>query len=92
MSYDLSVLRAILRLAMRREAANAAAVQVRAGGELADVRRGLRRLAASGLVERVGDSARLTMAGLAIAVATAKARAPKVPAIPRRARARARAA
>lgn len=69
MSIELTVLRAMLRVARRREAADEEALAVRAGGSEAEVRDALRRLDAAGLVERRGGSApRMTMAGLAVAV------------------------
>ena len=70
MSIDAMVLRAMLRLARRREAAEEDAIAVRVGGSQGKVRASLRRLEADGLVERrVRQAPRLTMAGLAIAVA-----------------------
>jgi Mn-dependent DtxR family transcriptional regulator len=74
MSYDLSILRAMLRLARRREAADVEALELRVGGDPSEVRASLRRLAAGGYVERLGATgARLTMEGLAVAVATVAA-------------------
>jgi Mn-dependent DtxR family transcriptional regulator len=69
MSIELTVLRAMLRVARRREAADVEALAVRVGGSPAEVRDALRLLDAAGLVERRGRSApRMTMAGLAVAV------------------------
>jgi Mn-dependent DtxR family transcriptional regulator len=69
MSIEAAVLRAMLRLARRREAADAEALAVRLGGSAAAVRAAIRRLDAAGLVERrAGDAPRLTMSGLAVAV------------------------
>ena len=69
MSIELTVLRAMLRVARRREAADEEALAVRVGGSAAEVRDALRRLDVAGLVERGGRSApRMTMAGLAVAV------------------------
>ena len=78
MSFDAMVLRAMLRLARRREAADEEAVAVRTGGSPAQVRSSLRRLRAMGLVQRVAHEPRLTMPGFAIAVALLPANAPRV--------------
>jgi DNA-binding GntR family transcriptional regulator len=70
MSIDTTVLRAMLRLSRRREAADEDALTVRSGQTRATVRDALRRLEAQGLVERRPRlPPRLTMTGLAIAVA-----------------------
>ncbi len=75
MSYDVQILRAMLRLARKREVADVEALVARAGGAAADVRGALRRLDAAGLVERLAeDAARLTMAGFAVAVSTVELR------------------
>jgi Mn-dependent DtxR family transcriptional regulator len=68
MSIEATVLRAMLRVARRREAADEEALAARVG-DPAEVRDAIRRLDAAGLVERRGRAApRLTMAGLAVAV------------------------
>ena len=77
MRYETQILRAMLRLARRRQAAEVEALLERVEGEGADVREALRRLEAQGLVERAGASARLTMPGLAVAVACVAAKAGK---------------
>jgi Mn-dependent DtxR family transcriptional regulator len=70
MSIDILILRAMLRLARRRKAADEGEVAVRVGGAPGSVRAALRRLDARGLVERRhGQAPRLTMAGFAVAVA-----------------------
>jgi Mn-dependent DtxR family transcriptional regulator len=70
MSIDIMILRAMLRLARRRKAADEGEVAVRVGGAPGSVRAALRRLDARGLVERrPGEPPRLTMAGFAVAVA-----------------------
>ncbi len=70
MKVDIEVLRAMLRVARRCEGADEEAVAVRIGGSRATVRAALRRLDAQGLVERRRQHPpRLTMAGLALAVA-----------------------
>jgi Mn-dependent DtxR family transcriptional regulator len=69
MTFDTTVLRVMLRLARRREAAELDAVAVRLGAPAAAVRASMRRLDAAGLVERRGDQApRLTLTGFALAV------------------------
>jgi Mn-dependent DtxR family transcriptional regulator len=70
MSFDGKVLRAMLRLARRREPAEDASVALRVGASEGQVRASMRRLGAAGLVERTpGRVARLTMSGFAVAVA-----------------------
>jgi Mn-dependent DtxR family transcriptional regulator len=69
MSIEAMILRAMLRLARRRQAADGEALTARVSGSEAQVRAALRRLDAAGLVERRGDHPpRLTMAGLAVAL------------------------
>jgi len=69
-SFDVLVLRAMLRLARRRQEANDGDIAVRVCRPPSAVRRAVRRLDELGLVERRGRSApRLTMGGLALAVA-----------------------
>jgi len=72
MSLEIDVLRALLRLARRRTPPTLEQLVVRVGGEEADVRRALRSLAKSGLVQRTPGGLRLSMAGLAVAVACAQ--------------------
>lgn len=74
MQYDISVLRAILRLSRHRRSVDHASLALRVEGDDADVRGALRRLEASGLIVRTAESARLTMAGLAIGVASRQQR------------------
>jgi Mn-dependent DtxR family transcriptional regulator len=70
MTFDANVLRALLRLARRREAAAVASVAVRVSGTPSKVRASMRRLRSGGLVEmRATGEVRLTMAGLAVAIA-----------------------
>lgn len=69
MNFDGEVLRAMLRLARRRQPASLQAVAIRAGATLRDVRVSARRLRAAGLVEVRPDALRLTMAGFTVAVA-----------------------
>ena len=94
MRYETQILRAMLRLARRRQAADLEALEARVEGAGADVREALRRLEAQGLVERVaGGGGRLTMAGLAVAVAcVAAAKAAKRPSRAARRSSRTRAA
>lgn len=76
MNFDGKVLRAMLRLARRRQAASYEAIAVRAGATLREVRVSARRLRSAGLVEIRWDALRLTMAGFAVAVAMLPAKAP----------------
>jgi Mn-dependent DtxR family transcriptional regulator len=66
---DAMVLRAMLRLARRRQAADDGEIAVRVGAAPHAVRASLRRLDALDLVERLSTGSRLTMMGLALAVA-----------------------
>ena len=72
---DFIVLRALARLSRKRKAVDCEALALRAGGSLEDVRAALGRLSRAQLVDRTGEP-RLTMAGLAVAVASAGPRAP----------------
>jgi RIO-like serine/threonine protein kinase len=74
MQYDISVLRAILRLSRHRRQVDLAAITLRVAGELPELRDALRRLEQQGLVVREPDIARLTLQGLAVAVASIPAR------------------
>ena len=85
MSTDARVLRAMLRLSRRREAADEEGLVVRSGGTKAEVRASLRRLEALGFVERRADRPRLTMQGLAAAVALLPRRQTRPSRAPRRA-------
>jgi RIO-like serine/threonine protein kinase len=85
-NHDLDVLRALARLSRMRKTVDCDALALRSGGSLDEVRVSLGRLARAALVERTDAGARLTMMGLAIAVASAR-RAPA----PRREAPRARA-
>jgi Mn-dependent DtxR family transcriptional regulator len=67
---DVMVLRAMLRLARRRQEADDGEIALRVSRPRAAVRAAVRRLDRLGLVERRGTlAARLTMAGFALAVA-----------------------
>jgi Mn-dependent DtxR family transcriptional regulator len=67
---EAKVLRAMLRLARRRQAADDGQIALRVGSPPHTIRTALRRLDAAGLVERQDlGAARLTMAGFALAVA-----------------------
>jgi RIO-like serine/threonine protein kinase len=76
---DLTVLRAIARLSRKGMGSDLSALAVRAGGSLEDVRGALGRLSRAQLVDRsdARKGVRLTMAGLAIAVASGAAALPK---------------
>jgi Mn-dependent DtxR family transcriptional regulator len=68
--FDVTVLRAMLRLARRRLAADDGEIAVRVCQPPHAVRAAVRRLGELGLVEcRVRSAPRLTMGGLALAVA-----------------------
>jgi Mn-dependent DtxR family transcriptional regulator len=70
MNFDAMVLRAMLRLARRRQGADEAEIALRVGEPASRVRAALRRLGGQGLVERRhGEPTRLTMEGLAVALA-----------------------
>jgi len=78
MSFDTRVLGAMLRLGRYRRAADDEAVALRVGGRASSARASMRRLEQAGLVDlRRGRPARLTMAGLAVAVAVARSGAPR---------------
>jgi RIO-like serine/threonine protein kinase len=66
---DLTVLRALARLSRMRKAVDCEALALRAGGSVEDVRGALGRLARADLVARSAEP-RLTLAGLALAVAS----------------------
>lgn len=86
MSYDFQVLGAMLRLARRREAADADALLSRTYGSPADLRASLRRLESAKLVVRQGEAqARLTLAGFAVAVASRGQHRKATPRLARRA-------
>ncbi len=72
MSLEIDVLRALLRLARRRTPPTLEQLLVRVGGQEADVSRALRSLARNGLVQKTPAGLRLSMAGLAVAVASAQ--------------------
>jgi Mn-dependent DtxR family transcriptional regulator len=75
MHYDISVLRAIVRLSRRRNhgfsGANPEALLQRVPGRAADLRASLRRLSRAGLVDvKPFGNVSLTLSGLTIAVAS----------------------
>jgi RIO-like serine/threonine protein kinase len=74
MHYDISVLRAILRLSRHRRSVDQASLALRVEGEASELRAALRRLEAGGLIVRTADTARLTMVGLAVGVASLRQR------------------
>jgi DNA-binding IclR family transcriptional regulator len=89
MSSDAQVLRAMLRLARRRQGADEAAIATRVAASPREVRAALRDLVRAGLAARAGAGTwRLTMPGLAVAIAMLPARA----AAPKAARRASRAA
>lgn len=81
MSYELEVLRAMVRLARRRSPANLEQLALRVGGTGSNLRSALRALAQADLVVRTGSGPRLTLSGLAVALAShRRARVRAVPA------------
>lgn len=75
MDYEHSILRALLRLARRRAVADGTDLMDRVGGSQAELRDALRRLEAGGLVDRRSETdVRLTLPGLAVAVASVAGR------------------
>jgi DNA-binding IclR family transcriptional regulator len=73
MSTEIAVLRALLHLSRRATPATFTELLARVGGDASDVQRSLASLARAQLVQRSGESARLTLPGLAVAVAAASA-------------------
>ena len=70
MHTELAILRAMLRISRRRTTADLDTLLVRVGGTEGECRVAIRSLEAAGFVERrPGGVVRLTMAGLAVAVA-----------------------
>jgi RIO-like serine/threonine protein kinase len=67
---DLSVLRALARLSRARKNVDSEAIALRASGSLDEARASVGRLARLGLVDRTERGMRLTLAGLAVAVAS----------------------
>jgi Mn-dependent DtxR family transcriptional regulator len=69
-AFDTRVLKAMLRLARRRQSADDGEIAVRVGRSAPAVRSAIRHLEGAGLVERLEHGAsRLTMPGFALAVA-----------------------
>jgi RIO-like serine/threonine protein kinase len=66
---DLTVLRALARLSRMRKAVDCEALALRAGASVEEVRGALGRLSRADLVDRAATP-RLTLSGLAIAVAS----------------------
>ncbi len=80
MSTEIAVLRALFRLSQRRAPATLQELVARVGHDASDVQRSLASLARAQLVLRSGETARLSLAGLAVAVATtAQAKVAKEP-------------
>lgn len=85
MSTEIAVLRALLRLSRRRVSATLDDLLDRVGGDAPELHRALASLARSQLVQRSGNHARLSLAGLAVAcAANANARRAKTVARPSR--------
>jgi RIO-like serine/threonine protein kinase len=76
MNPDLYVLRALARLSRQRKTVDDESLVLRAGGTTGEVHASLERLAGDGLIAWAGLSGqqiRLTLSGLAVAVASASA-------------------
>ena len=87
MSTEIAVLRALLQLSRRATPATFSELLARVGSNATELQRALASLARSELVTRSGPSARLSLAGLAVAVsASAQARRAKTVARPAHAR------
>jgi DNA-binding IclR family transcriptional regulator len=80
MSHEITVLRSLLRLARRRRGPSLADLVERTGRPEREVRRALFSLARSGLVQRTPAGLRLSLAGLAVAVACTERPRPAAPA------------
>ncbi len=76
---DLQVLRAVARLSRMRRDVDCEAIALRAGGSRGEVQAALGRLSRAALVEwsQASRGTRLTMAGLAVAVASGAQVMPK---------------
>jgi hypothetical protein len=86
MSIEAAVLRAMVRMARRGEAVDEEALFARVAGSREELRATLRRLDVAGFVERrAGRPPRLTMGGLALAVALLPSRQEAVKRVTRRA-------
>jgi Mn-dependent DtxR family transcriptional regulator len=78
MNFDARVLRATFGLASRQKTVNESEIAHRLGTTATAVRASMRRLQGADLAEmRPGGSSRLTLAGLAIALAMGSARMPR---------------
>ncbi|MCL2777324.1 MAG: hypothetical protein FWD73_04915 [Polyangiaceae bacterium] len=75
MTYEISILRALLCLATHRIPATIGGLHVRVGGTEHDVNRAIVTLANADLVMRTLMGPRLSLAGFAVAVACARSRA-----------------
>jgi hypothetical protein len=76
MNHDLYVLRALARLSRQRKTVDDESLVLRAGGTTEEVHASLERLAGDGLIAWAGLSGqqiRMTLSGLAVAVASAGA-------------------
>lgn len=83
MNPEISLLRVLLRISRRRSSMTLGEILLRSGVDRDTAHRALASLARSGLVHRTPEGPRLTLAGFAIAVATAAAIPSKKP-MPRR--------
>lgn len=83
MNYELAVLKGVERLVRQRRPAHVGVLARRAGGDEEDVRAAVGRLVRAGLVMRVGETVRLTLFGLGIAVGTVDRRTARVTGAPK---------
>lgn len=72
MSYELEILRAMVRLARRRSPASREQLVLRVGGTGSHLRAALRALSQADLVVRTASGVRLTMSGLAVGLASSR--------------------
>jgi DNA-binding IclR family transcriptional regulator len=75
MTYEISILRALLCLTTHRVPATIGSLHARVGGTKHDVNRAIVTLANADMVTRTLTGPRLSLAGFAVAVACAPARA-----------------
>jgi hypothetical protein len=88
MSLEIDVLRSLLHITHRGDAPTLAQLTESVGADDAAVRRALHALAHNGLVQRTPGGLRLSLAGLAVAVAFAEGPAPAIPNAPKKSRRR----
>jgi len=77
MLLDTQILRAIARLSRKSMPATCSEIELRVAAEPSEIRSALVRLSRSSLVVRRSDEVRLTLFGLAVAVASGSQKAPR---------------